>query len=68
MIVHDLDVSGAFVGPTEANPVLVVDPDAVLPCTLPFQSLQAIAWWAPKVKQAICSVQHVEPAPGHVLE
>jgi hypothetical protein len=40
MIVHDLNVGGFAVLPDEANPIAVVDPDAVLASTAALESLQ----------------------------
>src|SRR5690242_3153608 len=39
MIIHDLHVEGIFRFPDEAYPVLVVDSDAVLPLSNPFEWL-----------------------------
>jgi hypothetical protein len=39
MIVDDLDVKGVTVTPPEADPPLLVDPDAVLALAIAFQSL-----------------------------
>ncbi len=42
MIVGDFDLVCVAVAPHEADPVLIVDPDAVLPCALTLKRLQAI--------------------------
>jgi hypothetical protein len=41
MIVDDLNVLGPNLGPPEANAVLVVDPDRMLPGAISFQLLEA---------------------------
>lgn len=43
MIVHDLDVFGAFNRPAEANSILVIYPDAMLAFAFALQDFQAIA-------------------------
>src|SRR5215469_617523 len=43
VIVHDLNVFGAGVGPPEAHPPLIVDPDRVLSSSLARERLQAVA-------------------------
>jgi len=40
MIVHDLHVLGSHLGPSEADPVLIVDPDGVLPAAVALELLQ----------------------------
>jgi hypothetical protein len=43
VVVHDLDVVGAVRRPPEADPPLVVDPDAVLPVAVTPQRFEAVA-------------------------
>ncbi len=43
MIVRNLDFMGSIVFPDEANPVLIVDPDAVLSGAAAFQRFQPVA-------------------------
>src|ERR1700754_2951626 len=49
VVVHDLDVLGAGVGPGEADPPLVVDPDAVLTLAVTPENLQPVAGWRPEI-------------------
>jgi len=42
VIVDDLDLVSAGIGPTEANAILVVNADAALTLPIAFQRLQAI--------------------------
>ena len=44
MIVYDLYVQGVRFGPSEADAVLIVDPDAVLPFSVALQGLQVMTW------------------------
>jgi len=48
VVIDDLDQFGA-VTPHEANPPLIIDPDAVLPATVPSQRFEPIAGWRPQV-------------------
>ena len=52
MIVDDFDLKGVSVAPAEADPPLVVDPDAVLPFALARQAFQPIAWRGREIVQA----------------
>ena len=49
MILHDLHVRGPCLGPTEADPVALVDPDAVLPLPITDQSFEPVSWWHAQV-------------------
>ncbi len=42
MIVGDFNLVCVAVAPYEADPILIVDPDAVLPCAVTLERLQAI--------------------------
>ena len=54
--------------PTEAEPVLVVDPNAVLSCPVAFEGLQAVARRQLQVAQLPRTVQLRELAERHPLE
>ena len=43
MIVNDLHLLWPSIRPHEADPPLVVDPDAVLPCSITLQSFEPVA-------------------------
>jgi hypothetical protein len=68
MVVHDFNVRGAFIGPSEADAILIVDPDTVLPLAIAAKGLKAIAWWASEVQQLRGCVQHIELAGGYSLK
>jgi hypothetical protein len=57
MVVHDLNLIGVIIPPKEANPELVVDPDAVLTRSVPLQGFQAIARRTPQVFQIRGGIQ-----------
>jgi hypothetical protein len=42
MIVHDLDLLRSFIGPSEHDPPLIVDPDRMLTGEVPSQGFQAV--------------------------
>ena len=68
VIVHDLDVGGSGVGPDEADPPLLVDPDAVPSCPIPAECFQAVARRHPKVVERFCGVQHHQLAQGDAFD
>lgn len=51
VVVGDLDVGRAGVGPDEADPALVVDADGVLAGAVADQPLQSVAGWHPQAVQ-----------------
>lgn len=57
----------ASVAPTEAQPPLIVDPDAVLALSVTHQRLQTIARRCPQITQLVRRVQHGQLALRHPL-
>jgi hypothetical protein len=43
MVIYDLDILSISLGPSEADTPLVVDANAHLPCSIPFQGFKSIA-------------------------
>jgi hypothetical protein len=64
MIVGNLNLGCVFIGPDEADAVLIVDPDAVLPFPVAFQSFQTISWQGGQFFQRFCGVEHQQLAPS----
>jgi hypothetical protein len=58
MIVNQFRVVGIAFFPAEADPVLAVHPNAVLPGPISLQSLQAIAWRNSQVVQGSRPMQN----------
>ena len=58
MIVDDFDLVALPLAPEETDTPLVVDPDAVLPCALPFHRFQAICGRNAQVVEALGRVEH----------
>ncbi len=67
VVVHDLHVVSIATVPPEADPPLVVDPDAVLPGPIAPQPLQAIPGRHTKIIQPGGGVQHPQLPQGHIL-
>ena len=57
MVVHYLDLFRPAIVPNEANPVLVVDPDAVLTLPIAGQGLEVIAWERAEVVESLGRVE-----------
>ena len=53
MVIHDFDIFGAIVRPTETNAELIIHTNAVLTSAIAFQRLQPIAWRNPKILQPV---------------
>jgi hypothetical protein len=45
MVIRDLDVPGSSLAPSEADAILLVDSNAVLPLSISLQGLEAVPWW-----------------------
>jgi len=60
VVVDDFHVRRTIVGPPEANPELVVDPDTVLSFPITLQRLQPIARRRSQELQGVRSIKHRE--------
>jgi hypothetical protein len=49
VIISDLNIKSIACLPAKANPILIVDSDAVLSRAISLQRLQAIRWWRRQV-------------------
>lgn len=65
MIINDFDVLNAGIGPSETQPELFIDPDAVLPFSIAFEGFQTIPGRNPEVSQPPRDLQLTKLAPGH---
>ena len=68
VIVDNLDIVGVASDPPEAHPPLIVDPDAVLPRSIPTQLLQPIPGRHPEVLEAGRGIQLPQFAQRHPLQ
>jgi hypothetical protein len=64
VVVDDFYVLRTCVGPTKANPILVVDPYTVLSLPVPTKSLQSVPWRNPKVSKFPSLVHGIELPAG----
>jgi hypothetical protein len=58
VIVDDFDVRRTRVGPSEADPPLLINPDAVLPRPVASELLQMVSGRNPKVAQCIGGIKY----------
>jgi hypothetical protein len=65
MIVHDFYVGRLVLGPDEADPVLVVDPNAVLALAIAREGLEAVAGRDPEIGEALGGIELVELPESH---
>ena len=65
VVIDDFHVVGVGFLPPEANPPLIVDSNAVLPCAIAPQGLQAIARWHSQISQPIGDLELAELPPCH---
>jgi len=60
MIISDFDIMGIGADPSEADPPLVIDTDAVLSPPVAAQGLQSVRWRNPEVCKGLSIIQHSE--------
>jgi hypothetical protein len=65
VIVYDFHVFGSCLRPTETQPELIIDTDAVLPLAIASQGFQPITRRHPKIRQSSRDLQLPQLAPGH---
>jgi hypothetical protein len=51
MVIDDFDLMRMAVPPDETNAPLIIDPDAMLACTIALEGFETIAWWHAQVSQ-----------------
>lgn len=68
VVVHDLDVLDVRFGPPEADPPLLVDPDAVLPDAVALECLQSVTRWHSQVVEHDGCVDHHELPQRHSVD
>jgi hypothetical protein len=57
VIVHHFDLLRVAIFPHEADPILIVDPDAVLPTPISTENLEVIAWESAQIVEPLRSMQ-----------
>jgi hypothetical protein len=57
VVVRDFDIMGVTSGPSEADPPLVIDANAVLPASISRQPLQPVPWGNAQVMKRLRRVQ-----------
>ncbi len=62
VIVHDLDIFGARVRPSKADPELIVYADAVLSCAVSLQRLETVPRWDTQILKKVGDLQLPELA------
>jgi len=68
VVIHDFDIFGARSGPTEADAVLIVDPDPVLTSAVAAQSFEPVARGHSEVEQPSRNLELPQLAPGNGLD
>jgi len=68
MIIDNLCVPDAAFRPSKTDPILTVDPDTVLALSIPFQCLQVVARWNPKILDALCVVENKQLGPSSPVQ
>jgi hypothetical protein len=66
MIVRDFNFVGIASLPSETNPILIVDPDTVLPAPVSAQPFKAISPWNSKFADVSDSIDLIELPPGNL--
>jgi hypothetical protein len=67
VVVDDLDFVRVLALPSEADPPLIVDPDAVSACSLPAEPFETIARRHPQVRECHGRIEHPKLAQSDLL-
>jgi len=62
MVIHDFHVPGSIVAPDEADPELVVDPNAPLTAAIAGQLFKSVAWRYPQSLDSGGRIEHLQLA------
>ena len=65
MVVRDFYFVSVVAFPHETNPVLIVNPNAVLPLPIPMQFLQPVSGGNLQILQNNCTVNNAQFSPRH---
>ena len=65
MVIRNLNSVRAVIGPYKKNPILIIDPYAVLSLSVLFQCFQSIPRRDPEGNKADYGVQLIQFPPGH---
>jgi len=57
VVIHDFDIFGTSVRPTETHAELIIDADTMLSRAIVFQGLQSISWRHPQIVQSARDLQ-----------
>ena len=68
MIIHDFHVISITIDPFKAYPLLIVNPDAVLPCPVAAEFLQPVCWWNSKIFESDGIIEHAQLAVADLLD
>jgi hypothetical protein len=64
VIVDNLDGFRTGIRPNEADPVLVIDPDAVVTAPISLQRLKPVSRRNPEIDQDACGIQRIQLLPS----
>jgi hypothetical protein len=67
VVVHDLNVGGARIGPRKTNTPLIIDAYCVLPFAVALQGLRTIRRRHPQIVETSGVIQHSQLAPRRLL-
>lgn len=62
VVIDDLNVAGALLGPNKANTSLIVDANTVLPGPASFERFQSVAGWRAQKFERIRAIEHLQLA------
>ena len=66
MIVRDFNFVGIASLPSETNPILIVDPDTVLPAPVSAQPFEVIPSWNSELAKVSNSIDLIELPPANL--
>jgi hypothetical protein len=64
MVVRNLDFGRSLPCPKEADPILVIDPDRMLACSVLLQRFESVSGRGAQIAQHTCGVEVLQLASG----
>lgn len=68
MVIDDLDVVGVTIAPYKADAPTVIDPNAILSCSIPSELFEAIGRGDLQIREGMGIVEHAQFPQGHLLD
>ena len=66
VIIRDLNLVDISTLPSKTDPILIVDPNTVLPASIRPQPFEAIAWWCSELDKIFYAINLIKLSSSHL--